>query len=46
MAQQRLAAAGADTAAARQAMLNVLVEGNEDPSAFQVTSRYLVYTAR
>ena len=46
MAQQRLAAAGADTAAARQAMLNALVEGNEDPSAFQVTSRYLVYTAR
>lgn len=46
MAQQRAAAAGADTAAARQAMLDVLVEGNEDPSAFQVTSRYLVYTAR
>jgi SAM-dependent methyltransferase len=46
MALQRLAAAGADTTAARQAMLNVLVEGNEDPSAFQVTSRYLVYTAR
>lgn len=45
-ARNLLEAAGVDFDVVRRATLDVLNRGNEDPAAFQVTSRYLIYDVR